>query len=185
MVKASVVGASGYVGGELLRLLACHPEIEIAQATSQRYAGKFLHVVHPNLRGMSTLKFSAIEDLEDTDFLFLCLPHGKAAGQIESFESKCNYLVDCSADFRLRDADAYQKWYGEEHPNADYLNRFVYGLPEIHREEIKSAKLVSGVGCNATATNLALLPLAREGLIERAVVEVKVGSSEGLSLIHI
>lgn len=179
MIKASVVGASGYVGGELLRLLHGHPEVEVHQATSQRHEGRFLHTVHPNLRGISTSKFVSIDDLEDTDFLFMCLPHGKTAAQIETFTAKSKRLLDCSADFRLGNSDAYKKWYGEDHPTPDYLQKFVYGLPELHRDEIKNATLVSGVGCNATATNLALLPLAREGLIERAVVEVKVGSSEG------
>ncbi len=179
MVKVSIVGASGYVGGELLRLLLAHPEVEVHQATSQRYAGRFVRETHPNLRGVSSLKFTPIEDLTNTDFLFLCLPHGQAAEQIEKFAGLAEYIVDCSADFRLRDAAAFEKWYGKPHPNPEYLEKFVYGLAELHRDELKSAKMVSGVGCNATASNLALLPLAREGLIERAVIEVKVGSSEG------
>ena len=179
MVRVSIVGASGYVGGELLRLLFAHPDVEVHQATSQRYAGRFVRETHPNLRGVSNLKFTPIEDLLETDFLFLCLPHGQAAEQIEKFTGLSEYIVDCSADFRLRDPAEYEKWYGKPHPNPAYLDKFVYGLPELHRDELKSAKLVSGVGCNATASNLALLPLAKEGLIDRAVIEVKVGSSEG------
>ena len=179
MLKVSVVGASGYVGGELLRLILAHPQTELHQATSQRYADRFLHTVHPNLRGVSKHKFSTIESLENCDLLFLCLPHGQAASRIGEFTGLANKLIDCSADFRLRDADLYEQWYGQPHPNPDMLSRFVYGLPELYREQIASADLVSGVGCNATATNLALLPLANENLIERAVIEVKVGSSEG------
>ena len=90
--------------------------------------------------------------------------------------------MDCSADFRLRDPAAYERWYGEPHPAPEWLGRFVYGLPEIHREAIREAHYVSGVGCNATAVNLALLPLVRAGLIDparRVIAEVKVGSSEG------
>ena len=178
-MKVSVVGASGYVGGELLRLLLAHPETELHQATSQRYADRFLHTVHPNLRGVTKQKFSAIESLESCDLIFLCLPHGEAAGWIEEFAALSPKIIDCSADFRLRDPELYEKWYGKPHANPEMLSKFVYGLPEMYRDQIASANLVSGVGCNATATNLALLPLARAGLIERAVVEVKVGSSEG------
>lgn len=178
-MKVSVVGASGYVGGELLRLLLAHPETELHQATSQRYAERFLHTVHPNLRGVTKQKFSAIESLESCDLIFLCLPHGEAAGRIEEFTALSPKIIDCSADFRLRDPELYEKWYGKPHANPEMLSKFVYGLPEMYREQIAGANLVSGVGCNATATNLALLPLARAGLIERAVVEVKVGSSEG------
>ena len=179
MLNVGVVGASGYVGGELLRLILTHPELELQQATSQRYADRFIHTVHPNLRGVSKLKFTTLESLEKCDLLFLCLPHGEAAGRIEEFVELAPRLVDCSADFRLGDPAAYEKWYGKPHPNPEYLGKFVYGLPELYRAEIANAQLVSGVGCNATATNLALHPIAKAGLLEKAVVEVKVGSSEG------
>ena len=179
MLKVSVVGASGYVGGELLRLILAHPETELHQATSQRYADRFLHTVHPNLRGATKCKFSTLESLEECDLIFLCLPHGEAAGRIEEFTKLAPKLIDCSADFRLRDPALYERWYGHPHPNPEMLSQFVYGLPELYRDELSKANLVSGVGCNATATNLALLPLAREKLIQRVVVEVKVGSSEG------
>ncbi len=179
MLKASIIGASGYVGGELLRLLLGHPHIEVAQVTSQRLAGQFVHSTHANLRGSTKLKFVALEDVVPCDVLFLALPHGSAAKRIEEFAGLAEYIVDCSADFRLRDPAAYEQWYGEPHPNPAWLEKFVYGLPELYRDEIRTTKYVSGVGCNATASNLALLPLARAGLIERAVIEVKVGSSEG------
>lgn len=179
MVKVSIVGASGYVGGELLRLLLTHPHVEVQQATSERNAGRFVHNTHPNLRGISTLKFSSIEDLSKTDLLFLCLPHGQAAEKIGQFTDLAEYIIDCSADFRLNDSAQFEKWYGNPHPNPELLTQFVYGLPELHREELKSAKYVSGVGCNATASNLALLPLVKAGVVEKAVIEVKVGSSEG------
>ena len=179
MLKASIVGASGYVGGELLRLLIGHPQIEVAQATSQRLAGQFVHSTHPNLRGVTKLKFVPLEGLEACDVLFLALPHGSAAGRIEEFAGLAEYIVDCSADFRLRSPALYEEWYGHPHPNTAWLDKFVYGLPEINRDQIRGAKYVSGVGCNATATNLALLPLARAGLIDHVVTEVKVGSSEG------
>ncbi len=178
-IRASIVGGSGYAGGELLRLLLGHPEVEVAQVTSQRLAGRFVHGTHPNLRGATTLKFSTIEQLEPCDLLFLALPHGHASEQIEHFADLAERIVDLAADFRLRDAALYAQWYGKPHANPAWLDKFVYGLPELYREDIAQTNYVSGVGCNATVTNLALYPLAQAGLIERAVIEVKVGSSEG------
>lgn len=177
-LRANIVGGSGYAGGELLRLLLAHPQVEVAQVTSQRFAGRFLHGVHPNLRGATRLKFNRIDDLLPCDLLFLALPHGRAAQQIVHFDGLSDRLIDLSADFRLRNPTLYETWYGTAHPRTVWLDRFVYGLPEIHREELREAQYVSGVGCNATAVNLALFPFARRGLIDRAVVEVKVGSSE-------
>lgn len=178
-VRVSVAGASGYVGGELLRLLLGHPEVAIGQVTSQRHAGRYVHGVHPNLRGQRLLRFSPLEELEACDVLFLALPHGEAAEQIERFAALAERIVDLSADFRLRDPEAYRRWYGRPHPRPEWLSRFLYGLPELHRSQLADARYVSGVGCNATAVNLALWPLAVQGLVERAVIEVKVGSSEG------
>lgn len=178
-IQASIVGGSGYAGGELLRLLLGHPEVEVAQVTSQRLAGRFVHGTHPNLRGATTLKFTTIEELEPCDLLFLALPHGHASEQIEHFAGLAERIVDLAADFRLRDAALYERWYGKPHANPAWLDKFAYGLPELYREDIAQTNYVSGVGCNATVTNLALYPLAQAGLIERAVAEVKVGSSEG------
>ena len=178
MIRASIVGGSGYAGGELLRLLLSHPHVEIAQVTSQRFAGKFVYGTHPNLRGATTLKFCAVEELQPCDVLFLALPHGSASEKIGYFASLAERIVDLSADFRLRDTAAYEEWYGKPHPNPAWLDKFVYGLPELYRDEIVGENYVSGVGCNATAVNLALYPLAKLNLIETAVIEVKVGSSE-------
>jgi|HigsolmetaAR202D_1030399.scaffolds.fasta_scaffold00041_27 N-acetyl-gamma-glutamyl-phosphate reductase, common form len=185
-LRVSIVGASGYVGGELLRLLLSHPEVEIAQVTSGRNAGKYIHSVHPNLRsgagGRAPIQFVHPDKLEACDLLFLALPHGEAAKNIEKYAQLAPRIIDCSADFRLKDPDLYRRWYGEEHPNPAWLERFVYGLPEVTREQLRGANYASGVGCNATATNLALLPLVKAGLVDTSrpiVVEVKVGSSEG------
>ncbi len=179
MVAASIVGASGYAGGELLRLLLGHPRFRVKQVTSETWAGKPVHFVHPNLRGCTDLRFVRLEDLEPCDFLFLALPHGQAMYNIDSFSSLAPYIVDLSADFRLRKASDYPRWYGLEHPAPHWLSLFVYGLPELHREEIRSARYVSGVGCNAACSILALYPLYRRKLVEKAIVDVKVGSSEG------
>ncbi|PDW03387.1 N-acetyl-gamma-glutamyl-phosphate reductase [Candidatus Viridilinea mediisalina] len=181
-LKVSIVGASGYVGGELLRLLLWHPAVQVAQATSGRNAGRYLHQVHPNLRGRAQMQFVHPDRLEPCDVLFLALPHGEGAKAIEHYTSLAPTIIDCSADFRLRDPATYTTWYGTPHPAPTWLERFVYGLPEVSREALRGAKFASGVGCNATATNLALLPLVRAGLIDQSkpvVVEVKVGSSEG------
>jgi len=107
------------------------------------------------------------------------LPHGTAAAQIEQYAALAPSIVDLSADFRLNTSQEYERWYGEPHPNPAWLEKFVYGLPEVRREELKNAKYASGVGCNATVTNLSLLPLVRSGWLERASIEIKVGSSEG------
>lgn len=181
-ISVSIVGASGYTGGELLRLLLAHPGVEVRQVTSERNAGRFVHFLHPNLRGQTRLKFTSSSELEPCDLLFLCLPHGQAQARIEQFAALAPRIIDLSADFRLRDLALYEKWYGQSHQAPEWLDRFVYGLPELYRDEIRGASYVSGVGCNATATNLALWPLFKSDLVDRqrdVVVEVKVGSSEG------
>jgi N-acetyl-gamma-glutamyl-phosphate/LysW-gamma-L-alpha-aminoadipyl-6-phosphate reductase len=183
MVRVGIVGGSGYVGGELLRLLLDHPHVEVTQVTSERHAGRYVHFLHPNLRGRASgLRFISARDLAPCDLLFLCLPHGRAQTQIEAFATLAPRLIDLSADFRLRDPEAYIRWYGQPHVAPEWLSRFVYGLPELYREEIAGASYVSGVGCNATAAILGLWPLFRAGLTDPArdvIVEVKVGSSEG------
>ncbi|NLE77127.1 MAG: N-acetyl-gamma-glutamyl-phosphate reductase [Chloroflexi bacterium] len=179
MIKAAIVGASGYAGGELLRLLLFHPQVQVTQITSQSQAGQYAYFVHPNLRGCTNLRFVPVESLEPCDVLFLAMPHAASAGRMEEFAGVAQRVVDLSADFRLRDPAAYPRWYGWDHPTPDWLSRFVYGLPELHRQEMAEARYISGVGCNASCTILALAPLMRRGLVERVVVDVKVGSSEG------
>lgn len=179
MIRASIVGASGYAGGELLRLLLSHPQVEVVQITSETYADQYAYFVHPNLRGRTKLRFSCLADLSPCDLLFLALPHGQAMDRIEHLAPLAERVVDLSADFRLRDPAAYGRWYGRAHPIPEWLSHFVYGLPELHRTEVAGARYASGVGCNAAVTLLALCPLYRRGLVRETVVEVKVGSSEG------
>lgn len=175
---ASIVGGSGYAGGELLRLLAGHPELEVGQVASRRLAGQPIHRAHPNLRGHLDRFFCVPEEIEPCDLLFLCMPHGVASEEIDRWRAHARVVVDLSADFRLRDPAAYRRWYEADHPVPGVLGEAVYGLPEVSRDRLPGATLVSGVGCNATAMTLALLPLARAGLIKRAIADVKVGSSE-------
>ena len=179
MIGAGIVGGSGYTGGELLRLLHFHPQVEVTQITSREQAGRYAHALHPNLRAVSRLKFIHPDALGESDLLFLALPHGTAARDIERYAGLAPKLIDLSADFRLDCAATYENYYGEPHPAPRWLYRFVYGLPEVNRESLIGARYVSGVGCNATALNLALLPLVEAGILERAACDIKVGSSEG------
>ncbi|NLF01284.1 MAG: N-acetyl-gamma-glutamyl-phosphate reductase [Anaerolineales bacterium] len=179
MIRASIVGASGYAGGELLRLLLAHPEVEVAQITSESYAGDYAYFVHPNLRGHTNLRFNRLAELQPCDLLFLGLPHAEAMDRIDHLAGLAERIIDLSGDFRLRNPADYPRWYEREHPAPEWLQRFVYGLPELHRAELAGARYASGTGCNATVTTLALWPLYRRGLVRETVVEVKVGSSEG------
>lgn len=180
-LSVSIAGASGYAGGELIRLLLGHPGVRISQATSERHAGRSVARVHPNLRRFTDLSFSTLGELKACDVLFVALPHGESAARMERLRQLAPRIVDLSADFRLRDPGAYRLWYGREHPHPSILAEFVYGVPELHRDRLRGARLASGAGCNATATILALYPLFKNGLVapDRTVVEVKAGSSEG------
>lgn len=179
-VRVGVVGGSGYIGGELVRLLLQHPAVDLTHVTSERQQGKFVHSVHPNLRHLTRLKFTSVNQLQPCDILFLSLPHGMAQTRLPQFRQLSERLIDLSSDFRLRDEQLYKTWYGHDHACPDQLGTGVYGMPELHREAIASSRFVSGAGCLATATILALYPLARAGLLSAEaplVVEAKVGSS--------
>jgi len=182
MIRVSILGGSGYTGGELLRLLSFHPQVEIHQVTSRSHLGEYVHQVHPNLRKVNSLKFSDPGQLEPVDLLFLAVPHGEAQKKMDDFARLAPKVIDLSADFRLRDPVLYEKWYGQTHASPQWLSRFVYGLPEINREAIQQADYISGVGCNATASILALLPIMQAGIMDDSspvTIEIKVGSSEG------
>jgi len=177
---ASVVGGSGFTGGELLRLLAGHPEFEVVQATSRSKENKTVGHAHPNLRDLD-LRFSSPEDLESVDALFAATPHGVSMEQIDQFRDAAETVVDLSADFRLNTEGQYDEWY-DGHTRPELLDESVYALPELTRDELPGADLIASGGCNATATILGLKPLVEEGILtgdEQVVVDVKVGSSEG------
>lgn len=182
MTRISVMGGSGYVGGELLRLLIAHPECELQSVTSQKYAGEPLYRVHPNLRGITTLRFQ--EHNTDTvaansDMVFTALPHGKSVNVVPKLLKADLKVIDMTADFRLKDSSAYKEYYGFEHPNPELLKSSAYGLPELHRNEIRRSELVAVPGCMATATILGLAPLVSDSLIDttKIVVDAKIGSS--------
>lgn len=179
-LRIGIVGAGGYAGGELLRLLLAHPEVREIVAGSSSLAGKPVTAAHPNLRKRTDLTFVPYDAVTDCDVIFLSLPNG--SHRLHEFEGRARLVIDLSSDHRLRDPKAYEAWYGAAHPHPERLRDAVYGIPELHRPRIAGARLVTGAGCNATAAILALLPLARSGLVDRdrpIVIECKVGSSEG------
>lgn len=183
-MRIGIVGGSGYAGGELLRILLPHPEAEIHVVTSRRFVGEYVHMVHPNLRGITTLKFTALnlsELVKKCDLVFSAVPHGSSMEMVPSLLEQGIKVVDVSADFRLKDLQGYPKWYGWKHAHPELLEKAVYGLPELHREAIKGADLVACPGCMAAAAILALAPVVKAGFIEREkiAIDAKIGSSGG------
>lgn len=184
--RVALIGASGYVGGELLRLFAAHPHVQVVAATSETHVGKPVRSIHPQLRGRSDLAFTNWAALTgnppaNVDVVISALPHGQASVRLAALEALAPRVIDCSADFRLDSAAAYERWYGLPHPAPERLGAFVYGLPEARRAALRGATHASGVGCNATATNLALMALVQNDLLDLdmpIIADLKVGSSE-------
>ena len=181
-MRVGIIGGSGYVGGELLRLLLFHPEVEVTVATSDRYAGEYVFMVHPNLRGLTQLKFAPMDMSiikSNCDLVFTSTPHGSAVNLVPKILELGLKVINMSADFRLKNPEDYVKWYGWSHASPELLKEAVYGLPELHRQEIKEARLVACPGCMSTATILGLAPVVKANVIEkdRIVADVKIGSS--------
>ena len=180
--KALVYGASGMAGGELLRIISGHPALKLAGAVSRSKAGSAVGTAHPHLRHIySNTTFISPENARtvEADIAFTSLPHGKSAETVRELLDRGLLVVDLSADFRLKDPVTYEHWYGTSPSQPELLREAVYGLPELHRTELATARLVSGVGCNATASILCLYPLARLNLIQEAFLDIRAGSSEG------
>lgn len=178
-LTAAIIGGSGYTGGELLRLLIQHPNVDVSSITSRKYLGKPVTRAHPNLRGATQLKFSDAQDVSKVDLLFLALPHGTVMSNIADYSTLADRVIDLSADFRLKNSIDYLTWYGEDHTNPSWLEKFTYGLPEWHREELKSATHVAVPGCTATSSILPLKPLVDAFDIKNLIIDAKVGSSAG------
>jgi N-acetyl-gamma-glutamyl-phosphate reductase len=182
MVKIAIVGATGYTGVELVRLLSRHPEVEIVALTSQTYVGQAMAGVYPSLLGQLE-GVCREQDLETVvslaDVIFVALPHGHAGAVAGTALAAGKKVIDLGADFRLVDAAVYRQWYQLEAPSETLLTRAVYGLPEIHREEIKKAAIVANPGCYPTSTILALAPALSRGLIDPAtlIIDAKSGVS--------
>lgn len=182
--RAAVIGGSGYGGAELIRRLLLHPDVELARVASIDSIGEPLGAVHPNLEGMTDLVFEGLSPAEAAkgmDVVLLGLPHKVSAQKMPELMASGARVVDLSGDFRLKDPAVYEKYYGAKHPCPDELVKgtFVYGLPELFREEIKKARYVASPGCFATTIELALLPLARAGLLSGAVEIVGITGSSG------
>jgi N-acetyl-gamma-glutamyl-phosphate/LysW-gamma-L-alpha-aminoadipyl-6-phosphate reductase len=180
--KASILGGSGYGAAEIIRRLLIHPDVELVRVASIDYVGELLSAAHPNLEGLSSLTFENLSP-EDAaagmDVVFLGLPHKVSSTTVPRLLASGAIIIDLSGDFRLRDAALYEKYYGAVHPCPELLERAVYGLPELNREAIRSAKLIASPGCFATTIELGLLPLAKAGLLEGAVETVGITGSSG------
>lgn len=182
MIKVAVLGASGYTGGELLRLLSLHPKVKLAAATSEKSAGKPIDTVFPNLKGRLTLTFDSLDlnRLTDrADLFFVALPHTTAMSVVPGLIAKEKKVIDLSADFRLKDPKKYETWYKTTHLYPDLLTQACYGLPELHRDAIKSARLVANPGCYPTGALLGLLPLFANSEVDPAgiIIDAKSGVS--------
>ena len=181
-MKVGVVGASGYVGGEILRLLVSHPNAEISMVTSRQYVGEYISRIQPGLKGFTDLTFSELDydKLTDKcDLVFTAVPHGTAVDIVKALYDRGMKVIDLSADYRLHNPADYDKWYGWQHPHPELLAKSVFGVPELHREEIRKSQLVSCPGCMAVTSILGLYPLIKKNLVdtEHIIVDSKIGSS--------
>lgn len=175
-VRAAVAGANGYAGMTLVNLLAAHPEVELAQLTSRSYAGRPYRDVFPLLEQPGTFELDL--DPRGVDVIFSCLPHNVGASRIAGWFAAGARVIDLSADFRLHDPSLYPRWYRQEHPAPDLLGEAVLGLPELHEQELRDARLIACPGCYSTAAILALAPAVHAGLIDSdIVVDAKSGVS--------
>ncbi len=182
MIRVFICGGSGYTGGELLRILSNHPEVVVTGVTSEKSAGKSVTDLFPHLRNCTKLVYEPLRVREITgkaDFFFLALPHGESQEAVDFIFTHGKMVVDLSADYRLRNAGTYTKWYGVPHKYQKTLKRALYGLPEIYRSRIRKAKLIANPGCYPTGAVLGLLPAIKHRLIDTAsiVIDSKSGAS--------
>jgi N-acetyl-gamma-glutamyl-phosphate reductase len=180
-MKVGIIGASGYTGQELVRILASHPKVEITVATSERFAGSAIDEIFPSLKGVIDLRLSKLSVqrvARESDIIFTALPHGQSMKVVAECIKRGKRVIDLSADFRLKDKDLYERWYGK-HTCPDLLLEAIYGLPEIYRDEVKNAQLVANPGCYPTSAIIALAPLVEAGMIAFSgiVVDAKSGVS--------
>jgi len=181
MIKVGIVGGTGYTGVELLRLLALHPQVSLRVITSRADAGTAVSQMFPSLRGFVDLLFVHPDEahLEQCDLVFFATPNGIAMQQVRALLESGVKVIDLAADFRLQDIASWEKWYGMTHTCPDLVAEAVYGLPEINREKIKSARLIANPGCYPTAVQLGFIPLLEAGVIEAGslIADAKSGVS--------
>jgi N-acetyl-gamma-glutamyl-phosphate reductase len=178
MIRTAILGASGYVGGELLRLLSCHRQLRATKLFGDSKAGLALGTVHPHIAAAypDALVEKFEGNLEGVDLVFAALPHGKSQDVAGAILDAGIPFVDLGADFRLDDAATYERWYGHAHTKPELLDKFVYGIPELNRDAIRNAKAVAAAGCYATAAILALKPLVDAGLVNPKTIIVDAAS---------
>ncbi|WP_461535434.1 N-acetyl-gamma-glutamyl-phosphate reductase [Spongorhabdus nitratireducens] len=171
-IKVGIVGGTGYTGVELLRLLVSHPQVSIAAVTSRAEQGKRIDDIYPSLRGRIDLAFTepSVEVLGECDLVFFATPNGVAMKMVPTLLQQGVRVIDLAADFRLKDVQTWQEWYGMEHACPELLEEAVYGLPELNREAVESARLVANPGCYPTAIQLGVLPLMRAGLCNGTII---------------
>ena len=181
MLTVGVVGGTGYTGAELLRLLVTHPQVDLKYVTSRSESGKQVAELFPNLRGFTEVCFTepAVDTLSECDLVFFATPNGTAMKMVPELVAKGVRVIDLAADFRLQDAEVWKQWYGMDHACVDILADAVYGLPEINRAAVKSAKVVANPGCYPTAVTLGFLPLIEHALIDdtHLIADAKSGVS--------
>ncbi len=181
MIRAGIVGGTGYTGVELLRILALHPDVEVTVVTSRADAGISVDALYPSLRGYIDLKFSLpdVAGLSECDVVFFATPNGTAMLMAEQLLARGIKVIDLSADFRIKDPQEWSHWYGMEHASPDLIAEAVYGLPEVNRDAIKKAQLIACPGCYPTAVQLGFLPLIENNLVDvkQLIADVKSGVS--------
>jgi N-acetyl-gamma-glutamyl-phosphate/LysW-gamma-L-alpha-aminoadipyl-6-phosphate reductase len=188
MIRVGIIGASGYTGGELLRLLALHPDVQISFVTSDRHVGEFVHRLHPNLKSVLQMKFTPRKNLEqyECDVTFCATPHGASKSYVPGLIDSGIKIIDLSADFRLKNPEKYEEYYKFTHPHPELLRESVYGIAELYRDEIKKARLVACPGCMAASAILSLAPIVKKYAdyidLNRIVIDSKIGSSAAGSI---
>ena len=175
MFKAAIIGASGYTGGELLRMLSNHPEVEVTEITSRQYDGTPAHKIHPHIRDSGLVFTNKSPSDLDADVVFTATPHGASMKIVPELLETGTKVVDLSGDYRYRDTAVYEKWYGMEHTDSE--NKGAFGLPELYRDEIKKSQLVANPGCFPTGAILSSYPLVKNGIVERIIIDSKSGVS--------
>lgn len=179
MIQVSILGGSGYAGGEILRILLDHPKVTIKQVSSRQFNGQPVSMVHPNLRKKTQLLFIHPDQLEPCDLLFVALPNGASMKLMPELMKKAKKIIDLGADFRLHDQKTFESWYKQSHESPVFLKKFVYGIAELHRIEISKSNFVSCAGCEATVSILSLYPLVKHNIIKpNIIIDAKMSSSQ-------